>query len=389
MSVALATHYLTTGQPELLARYLRGLTEKFVAIYHPFPFSEESVTRVQWYMRGKLVEGRNVRRPHLNGSINYVVDLLVTLYLLARRSIVIDVFVGGDALNALGGILLRGLGRTRFVILYSIDLPIKRFGNPVLNILYHKLNAFCASRCNATWDLSPRMNVVRRAYSGGRNIDYQYHLVVPSVYRARRPYSKSERENVLFFVGHLREDVDLSVVIRSMKIIRHEIPDIRLIVVGAGPQLMRLQELAKNLDLANSVMFCGHLESDEKIERIASRCALGVAPYAPNMTGIAATGDSMKLKFYAALGLPSITTSVPAFASVVESAKAGLVVPLSERAFAEAALTLLGNPAVLDEYSRNATQLARQYEPETVFGGAIVKSLSGTPHSSSDFSDKS
>ncbi len=185
-SGALVTHYFATGQPELLAKHLQGSMKNFVAVYHPFSFSRDAASMFLSYFRGTPVNTRKVHRPKLPEIFGYVLDLLVTVYTLARSPIVFDLFIGADALNAFAGLILKKLGRTRLVILYSIDLPLRRFGNPVPNLLYHKLNIFCARKCDATWDLSPRMHLVRKAYDGGRDIDYPRRLIVPSVYRAPR-----------------------------------------------------------------------------------------------------------------------------------------------------------------------------------------------------------
>jgi glycosyltransferase involved in cell wall biosynthesis len=179
----------------------------------------------------------------------------------------------------------------------------------------------------------------------------------------------------LLFVGHLREGVDLSIVVKSMRSIRKEVSNACLAIVGTGPKLDELRRLVKDIGLSDAVRFYGGMASDEDVEDVASNCAIGVAPYVPDPTGISATGDSMKLKFYASLGLPSITTDVPAFSSEISRAKAGLVVPLDEREFAHAALKLLKDPRLLSQFSRNAKDLALQYSPEIIFGRAIAESL--------------
>jgi glycosyltransferase involved in cell wall biosynthesis len=375
MNGALVTHYYTTGNPEFVGRYLRGHLKSFVTIYHPLSFSSQSDSRVISHLNGKPVARSRILRPQLPEPLNYLLDMIISFYIFLRWKQKVDVFVGADALNSFDGLIAKLIGKAKYVIFYSVDLPLRRFRNPVLNHLYQQLNLFCAKKCDATWDLSPRMHLVRLAYARGGIVHYRRHLIVPAMYEVQEGIPEENRRPYIFFVGHLRDGVDVSLIIRAMPSILREVPQTRLLVVGAGPDLPRLREVAREYRLQDSIVFYGRMEDDSEVDRIGSTCSLGVAPYAPNPAGIPAAGDSGKLKQYLALGLPAVTTAVPSFAKEIEARKAGIIVDFEEESFSSAIVRLLKDPLLLEDYRKNAKQLALAYSPDMVLGRAIEKSL--------------
>lgn len=375
MNGALVTHYYTTGNPEFVGRYLRGHLKSFVTIYHPLSFSSQSGSRVISHLNGKPVARGRILRPKMPEPLNYLLDMIISFYIFVRWKEKVDLFVGADALNSLDGLVAKLIGKAKYVIFYSVDLPLRRFRNPVLNHLYQQLNLFCAKKCDATWDLSPRMNLVRMAYARGGIVRYRRHLIVPSMYEVQEAIPSENRRPYIFFVGHLRDGVDVSLIIRAMPSILREVPQTRLLVVGTGPDLQRLREVAVEYRLQDSIVFYGRIEDDNEVDRIGSTCSLGVAPYAPNPAGIPAVGDSGKLKQYIALGLPPVTTAVPSFAQEIEARRAGIIVDFEEDSFSAAILKLLKDPLLLEDCRKNAMQLASTYSPEVVLGNAIEKSL--------------
>jgi glycosyltransferase involved in cell wall biosynthesis len=375
MTGALVTHYYTTGNPEFVGKYLRGRLKSFVTIYHPLSFSNQSVSRVITHFRGKPVTRSRIIRPQMPEPVSYVLDLIISLYILVRWKHKVDVFVGADALNSLDGLIARLLGKAKYVIFYSVDLPLRRFRNPLLNHLYQQLNLLCAKKCDATWDLSPRMHIVRQAYARGGVVRYRRHLIVPATYEVQEMVPDENRRPYIFFVGHLRDGVDVSVVIRAMPSILREVPQTRLLIVGSGPDLPRLRNTVKECQLEGSITFYGRIEDDKEVDRIGATCTLGVAPYSPNPAGIPSAGDSGKLKQYLALGLPAVTTAVPFFAKEIEKHRAGVVVDFEEESFSTAILKLLKDPLLMEDYRRNAKQLAQRYSPDVVLGNAIEDTL--------------
>lgn len=84
--------------------------------------------------------------------------------------------------------------------------------------------------------------------------------------------------NEILFVGRLVEKKGLAYLIRALDLVRREIPDIRLTVIGFGPEEQALRELTQELGLAGHVDFLGPKPHHELIEYYR-RAALFVAPF--------------------------------------------------------------------------------------------------------------
>lgn len=98
-----------------------------------------------------------------------------------------------------------------------------------------------------------------------------FEKFTPSTDAARNP-------NEILFVGRLVEKKGLSYLIRALERVRHEIPDVRLTVIGFGPEEPALRKLSAELGLDRHVDFIGPKPHSELISHYR-RAALFVAPF--------------------------------------------------------------------------------------------------------------
>ena len=64
-------------------------------------------------------------------------------------------------------------------------------------------------------------------------------------------------EKMLLYVGRIAQEKSLDMIIRAFKSIKDEKLKIKFVVVGGGPQLDELKELATELDLNDYITFIG------------------------------------------------------------------------------------------------------------------------------------
>ncbi|GAB2994512.1 glycosyl transferase family 1 [Arenimonas maotaiensis] len=98
-----------------------------------------------------------------------------------------------------------------------------------------------------------------------------FEKFTPSADVARNP-------NEILFVGRLVEKKGLSYLVRALERVRHEIPDVRLTVIGFGPEEPALRKLSTELGLDAHIDFIGPKPHAELIAHYR-RAALFVAPF--------------------------------------------------------------------------------------------------------------
>lgn len=149
-------------------------------------------------------------------------------------------------------------------------------------------------------------------------------VVVPSGINTDlfKPNRKEKTLNglTLVTVARLTEAKGLVYLIRAFQIIRENFPNVRLLIVGKGEQLGKLNALVISLGLAGNVSFLSEYISNENMPSLYNSCDIFVLPSLIEPVGIAAI-EALSC------GLPIITTSVGGLSDVVEENLNGFLVP--------------------------------------------------------------
>lgn len=130
-------------------------------------------------------------------------------------------------------------------------------------------------------------------------------------------------DNHLLFFGHIIPQKGLDTVVRSIPIIRTQIPDITLTIAGAGDISRKsqaiIQRYPENFDVYNTFI------PNEKVGEFFRRTEIVVLPYTDEW----ANGHSGALTIAYSFGKPIIATAVGEFPELVEEPGCGVIVPPS------------------------------------------------------------
>ena len=107
--------------------------------------------------------------------------------------------------------------------------------------------------------------------------------VIPNFIQNQSCLNLQPNRNQFIFVGRLVFYKNLEVVLKAIKIIKDDFPEIKLIIVGDGPFKNKLQDLVKKLNINSNVKFTGYVSNEEKSKLISESNAL-VLPVAPSTT---------------------------------------------------------------------------------------------------------
>ena len=143
----------------------------------------------------------------------------------------------------------------------------------------------------------------------------------------------------LIVTRNLEPIYDIPTALRAFAQVRQARPGARLTVAGSGPELVALQALATQLDVADAVQFSGRI-ANASIGALYASADLMLNP---------STADNMPISILEALasGVPVVSTDVGGIPDLVTHERTALLVPVGDApALAAAALRVLDDPAL-------------------------------------------
>jgi phosphatidyl-myo-inositol alpha-mannosyltransferase len=166
---------------------------------------------------------------------------------------------------------------------------------------------------------------------------------------------RADARPTLLFVGRLEKRKGLEPLVRAFTLLKAERPDLRLLVVGDGPERDRCQQLLP-ARLRSDVTFLGRV-AQEDLPRFYASCDLYVSP--------ALGGESFGIVLLEAMaaGAPIVASDLPGYRSVARDGVQGrLVAPGDPRALADAIRSLLDTPSLRAAMSAEGRRTVQAYD---------------------------
>ncbi|MBL7964376.1 MAG: glycosyltransferase [Flavobacteriales bacterium] len=188
--------------------------------------------------------------------------------------------------------------------------------------------------------------------------------VVPNVIPGLdRPLPPAGRPGHFLVVADLVDRTkNVSGVLRALRAARLERPDLRLDIIGDGPDRAALEALCQELSLGGSVHFLGRLANSAVLDHMAGCGAVVVNSNVETFSVV--TGESL------ALGKPVIATRCGGPVAFVTAENGILVEPRDDNALAAAMLDLTrGADRFHPDLVRRSVD--RRFSPQAVAGGFI------------------
>jgi glycosyltransferase involved in cell wall biosynthesis len=156
-------------------------------------------------------------------------------------------------------------------------------------------------------------------------------------------------EPTIVFLGRLKKVKLPHHAIEAFRIIKNEIPNAKMWVIGDGYMLEKLRN-----SKIEDIIFYGHVSNELKYQ-ILSKAHLALAPAVREGWGLVVTESN-------AMGTPVIAYNVPGLRDSVKHGETGILVKdNSPESLAHAALSLLNDHTLLRKYSVNALEFSRQF----------------------------
>lgn len=376
LSFVIVTHVYASGPSFRLEEYLKDKVKVLMFIGHPFSFSKDTRSFLRIYNNGLLVEEKKFKSWKGSEVSFYIKDLFLTMWWYLKYCKKTDYFIGVNNFNVFAGILLSIFLSVGRIIFYTIDYVPKRFENPILNSIYHKLDRLAVSKSYKVWNLSDVM-VSKREKSGIPEKFRNKQIEVPigtDIKRSPLSFDKIDK-NKIVFLGHLRNGQGVEMLISAMEEVTKKVKNSHLLIIGGGPLENSLKLKIKNVGLKKKIKITGFIKDYDDVEKLLRDGAIAVAPYVDDDKTYTRYTDPGKPKDYLASGMPVIITKVPQVAYQIEKNRCGLSIDYNKSQLEDSLIDLLTNETKLKEFRKNAFIFAKKYTWERIFKEAISKTL--------------
>ncbi len=162
---------------------------------------------------------------------------------------------------------------------------------------------------------------------------------------------KKAPQPTLIYLGRMMKYKQLDVLLQVFQTIQKRIPDIRLYLVGSGPELGSLKTLVQK-EKIHHVTFYDFVTEQQKIT-LLQEAWIFVTPSSLEGWGITVIEAN-------ACGLPAVSFNVPGLREAIQHQKTGFVVP-DQEAMQNALIELIKNPTLRAKLGKNAMQWSKKF----------------------------
>lgn len=338
--------YVNFSQYDNTGRILDYLRESFSTVIH-FSFDHlrlkhgRKTNLLTLYRHGKRVKqvrlySLRVSSPLLFPSLPFVgiVMAIQTIchVLRLRSQLTAPIFFTVNAYPALIGILLKKLGMVTQVHYWVWDFYPLTYPDWRLRLIRYCYLLFDTLAIHFADKLifpNKRQLALRNKIKKIRN-----HTKIIPLGSSRPIRVLPPRSNILGFMGMIKESQGLHLVLQNLDLIFEKNPQIKIEVIGSGPEEEELRTRAKPFQ--DRVKFYGFIEDQNRINKIVRRWFAGLAVYEPVPSNESYYGDPSKIKIYLSQGVPVITTNVSEFGNLAHQHGFGKLIPYSPLALTRA-----------------------------------------------------
>lgn len=151
----------------------------------------------------------------------------------------------------------------------------------------------------------------------------------------RKRYGFLPKDRIIIFLGRLEKVKNLDLLLKAFILVKKQIPEAKLLVVGEGADQSRLKQLSEALGLRD-VAFTGLLEKSRIPEIINCADVLALCTLKEGCEG-----SPTVIREAIACGIPAVSTRVGDVSEVIKNEFLGRVTEWNEESFAEALIEVI------------------------------------------------
>jgi len=309
----------------------------------------------------------SIKMPIKNNFLDWFLELLFSVYFSIKFKLFGCAVISSDPLSTLPALFLRKIGFFSFHYYHSVDYSLTRFANPTLNSFYKFLFELGARNADLVGVVTPK------AEERIKSIKVHNIICIPNspdfdyCTRFRKDIRQRASNTMVVTCSEVSYKYKIYELVELLSVLKRDFKNSTLKVVGyfdpSDSYCQSLLQLVEGKNLGDSVVFCGHVDRDLNMDIIGS-AYIGLAFYDNSFSHIG-YGDSLKIREYAALGLPTVSDKTTPTSDELEKEKAGFTVDSFGEAYEKISL-LISDPKLYADCSRNALGWAKKVDKRVV-----------------------
>jgi len=188
-------------------------------------------------------------------------------------------------------------------------------------------------------------------------VDHAFYTPDASTPRLERP--------TLIYLGRIKKYKSVHHLIKALPLIKHQIPNISVVIVGDGDYLGALKRLTRQMNLEDTVRFTGYVSAEEKRD-LLRRSHISIYPSPKEGWGITNIEAN-------ACGTPVIAANVPGLKDSVSVGKSGLLYPYGNlQKMADSIIQMLTDDDMYRSLSAGALDWAARFVWDDCANGSFA-----------------
>jgi glycosyltransferase involved in cell wall biosynthesis len=343
--------------------YFKANFKNFVYLKWRFPHNKGKVSTISTHKNGKLgYEAKIYALPVFSNKLlyflflplNHFIYLVQAIgYLWTRPANTTRVFMGINYYCAFCGIILKKLGRVDYVIYRVMDFfPLPKSGiYRTLNKLFYVFDKFCLKNADSIWFTTEGHIAGREKYGYFDRTKANYQMI-PLAVKLDKFVSTKVTNHDIIYCGIISKYHMMDMVFEVIEKLTKDFPDVKLKIIGSGPDEDYFKKLASDKKMEKNVIFYGFVDEGPKFNELMSNSALGIALYKDEENFMKYT-EPAKVKYYLNFGVPVIVSDVPKIARELDKLKVAYCVKNNANDIAKTIKSYFNNSAMQNEYKKN------------------------------------
>jgi len=354
---------LKRGGVDYIIDYLRSRGCKYFLVENPLREKGRTIIKM---------DGDEIRSFGLYGKglVRWIQEIFLNTIYILISNIRFRFIIAVDPLNFLSAYIIKAFRPTR-ILFHSVDYSENRFDNAFMNFWYNYFYKLAVSKADIVTYVSPMMGRKINEFCNkfeGRILFYLPNSPEYSKVPKADPVLKSKYDVV--YTKSFLGDNEVDILIETLKLCVKTLPELKVHLIGNVSEAGR--EKIENSDISRHFELYGQVDYAKNIE-IISKAYIGIAWY-ENLISFERYADSLKIREYAASGLPSVCNNKISTALEMQKENAGLIANTPSE-LSEKLVYLITDPSEYGKISRCALKWAEKND-KTVLMEKLYKIIS-------------